>query len=195
MAKRVTKVPGGNGTAPPSEDGSRVISGYESDIDELVRLHGEIEQAERRIAAIRVKLDAVADAAHCEIEARTGRQCKQVQIKGNSVNGRYTFANRYHVIDRGCIPDLRKMLGGHFDALFRTTEDVALKRDAASRLLVLMREQGKADEYFSVDPRVAPIDDFRAIRASLRGSLSKEANEALDNFVREMANKPSFSLK
>jgi hypothetical protein len=193
--KRVAAVVGER-EVPRASGKQVVLVGHEGVVDRLADLMAQKAEIEAEIGELRERLDVAANVLRIQIEQQTGHACKSMQARGSLVSGKYIFADRYMALYPDIVPQIEGMIGDAvFARLFVHDEIVALKKAAAHQLLELLRQQGVADQYLAVDPCVRPVDEFREARARVRRELTATQNDQLDAVVRQIAERPRFSLK
>lgn len=180
--------------APPAQ-APAVLVGHEPAVDRLVELTANAAEIEDEIKRLRVELDRAVDELRILNEQDTGHACKSIQARGSETNAKYCFADRYKVLDVASGTALEKLLGKKFKALFVEHQLIDLKDGAGRRLLELLEQLGRADEFLEVERCFKPVDEFREARALQRAAMSKSQNQTLDRVVTQIAARPSASFK
>lgn len=170
-----------------------VLHNHEEFVDLLVEAAKKRSEAEHTFQQVRNLLDHVVD-TYRKDGRKHGVHIRKVIVSGTNSAIDYLFKNafgNYPAYMKRVILD--KLGEDVATELFRPKEEFKLKPGAAAALKKVLGDD--FDDFFEVEQKLAPVDNFRERVFEMYDELSEEQKEALECVEHDLAYRPQLSVK
>lgn len=176
-------------------DETVLVADHTEEVDKLIQTKVDHDAAKKGLEAQRKTFDPLAQQTQLDAEKR-GAFATKVIFQGSKARAVFSITNALSRISADSAPVVREQVGPAFDRLFEPSETMSVRPDKLEDLKAAIELSGlDADEFFVTTTTYHPVKDFRRERFTLRGELSESQNEALDEVVGQIQQRPTLTVK